>query len=70
MTRSNLAPTPTRAWAEPETKPEGGPLGRRQPASTGAQRVLAGAIAAAILLSGLNALVQVGKVALEYLSRG
>lgn len=70
VTRSNLNRPAPRSWAAPEVQSGSDRVGQRLSALTRAQRVLARATAAAILLSGLNALVQVGKVALEYLSRG
>lgn len=47
---------------EDATKPET----ERRPGTGWRQQFLAAALAAAVLLSGLNALVQVGKAALDY----
>lgn len=67
MDHSHTTASPDRAWAAPEPQPaaERDDL-RRVSCLTRGQRWLAGATAIAVLLSGLNASLQVWKVLAEH----
>ncbi len=70
MNRSETNASGDRAWTETEGKPDAEPAGQRpQSVLTRGERWLACATAAAVLLSGLNALLQVWKALLEYCVR-
>lgn len=67
MDKSDATADHARAQATESSQPCGRAADHRPRLSlTRRQRLLAGATAIAVLLSGLNALVQVGKVAVEY----
>ncbi len=66
MDRPDTTATPVRTRTAEEARPTAELTQQRcQPTLTWRQRLLAGATATAILLSGLNALVQVWKVVVE-----
>jgi hypothetical protein len=70
MDHSEPTASGDRAWAPESSRSAPSHAERHaQPGLTRAQRWLAWATAIAVLMSGLNALVQVGRVASEYFAR-